>query len=126
MDWRHPALPPLLRGLGTSVLVLASLLVGMAEHRQGEALRAGLERAQQRIAQEAQVARSSEGVEGLTREINLLRLQLSEADLAGQVFANPWFQLLGALGTLLVATSFFVEAAQRRVPSSPGADPPAP
>lgn len=114
MNWRHSALPPLLRGLGTLLLVLASVLVGFAEHHQGEQARIALEQAHERVEQEARAARSGEGLEALTREISLLRLQLAETDLAGQVFANSWFQLLGALGTLLVATSFFVEAAQRR------------
>jgi hypothetical protein len=124
MDWRHPSLPPLLRGIGTAVLVLASLLVGVAEQRQGEALRAGLERAQQRVEDEVRRARDGQGVDALTQEVRLLRLQLSESDLAGQVFANPWFQWLGAVGTLLVAGSFFVEAAQRRAPSGEDAPPP--
>jgi hypothetical protein len=119
MEWRHPAFPPLLRGLGTSVLVSASLLVGIAEHRQGEAARAALERAQQRIEGEARAARAGQGIEALTREVSLLRRQLSETGLAGQVFANPFFQVLGALGTMLVAGSFFVEAAQRCGPASP-------
>lgn len=126
MDWRHPALPPLLRGLGTLLLVLASVLVGFAEYRQGAAAQVALERAHDRIERQASAAIAGDGVQALTREISLLRMQLAETDLAGQVFANPWFQLLGALGTLLVAASFFVEAAHRRAAAPPARAPDAP
>lgn len=47
----------------------------------------------------------------IAHEIRLLRVQLmEEEDLADRVFDNPWFQLLGSLGTGLVAISFFYEA----------------
>ncbi len=116
MNWLHPALPPLLRGLGTSLLVFASLLVGFSEYRQGKAARAALETLRERLHEQALPDAGVTGIDALTRELTLLRLQLSESSLAGEVFANPWFQLLGALGTLMVAASFFVEAFQRRRP----------
>lgn len=125
MNWRHAAVPPLLRGVGTSVLVFASLLVGVSEYRQGRAAREALELVRGGLQQQAQSATSGEGLDALTRELTLLRLQLSESSLAGEVFANPWFQVLGALGTLLVAASFFVEAGQRiRLGGEAGAPPP--
>lgn len=125
MNWRHAAVPPLLRGVGTSVLVFASLLVGVSEYRQGRAAREALELVRGGLQQQAQSATSGEGLDALTRELTLLRLQLSESSLAGEVFANPWFQVLGALGTLLVAASFFVEAGQRiRSGGEAGAPPP--
>lgn len=122
MNWGHPALPPLMRGLGTSILVFASLLVGASEYQQGKATRDALELARQRIHEQALSASSGEGIDALTREVSLLRMQLSESSLAGEVLANPRFQLLGALGTLLVAASFFVEALQRWRPSSADAN----
>lgn len=76
------------------------------------------------LQQQAQSATPGEGLDALTRELTLLRLQLSESSLAGEVFANPWFHALGALGTLLVAASFFVEAGQRiRLGGEAGAPP---
>jgi hypothetical protein len=114
--WDHPALGPLLRGLGTTVLVFASLLVGVAEHQQAEQARAVLERSQHRIEAEVEAAQEGAGVDALTREVGLLRRQLAESSIASEVIANPHFQLLGLLGTLLVALSFFVEAWQRRQP----------
>ena len=120
MNLRLAALPPLLRGLGTSVLVFASLLVGASEYRQAKLARDVLERARERLHEQAVSATSGEGLEALTRELTMLRLQLSESSLAGEVLANPWFQVLGAIGTLMVAASFFVEAYQRlRPPHGP-------
>lgn len=122
MDWRAPHLPPLLRGLGTLVLLATSIGVGLVEHGQAEAAQQAREKARQQLE-----AKMAEGVaEGrtanLTEEIRLLRLQAQDADLAGQVFENGWFQLLGVLGTLMISGSFFVEAAQRR-PRAPTDDP---
>ena len=114
LGFDHPALGPLLRGLGTTVVVFASLLIGIAEHRQAAEARAALESSQQRIEAQIDAEQGSEGVEALTREVGLLRRQLAETSLVSGVFANPWFQVLGLFGTLLVALSFFVEAWQRR------------
>ena len=114
--WNHPALGPLLRGLGTTVVVFASLLVGIAEHRQAAQAREALERSQQGIEAQIEAAQKGAGIEALTREVGLLRRQLADSSVVSEVFANPRFQLLGLFGTLLVALSFFVEAWQRRGP----------
>lgn len=123
MDWRHPSTPPLLRGLGTLLLVLVSLVVGVAEHLQAAERQASLRQARAVIEAEARAALAEGQVQALTREVARLRLQLEEGDLADQVFENPWFQVLGALGTLLIAVSFLLEWHQKRppVPSPPPA-----
>lgn len=114
LHWRQPHLPPLLRGLGTLLLLVTSLAVGVSEYRQAAEAPAARDQAWQRLG-----AAAGEGGATLAGEVRLLRLQMQESDLAGQVFENPWFQLLGALGTLLISASFFVEAAQRRPQAGP-------
>lgn len=119
MDWRAPHLPPLLRGLGTLVLLVTSMAVGLAEYRQAAEAQALRDQARQRLAAVAAEGEGNGRVASLAEEVRQLRLQVQESDLAGQVFENPWFQVLGALGTLLISASFFVEAAQRRPRPAP-------
>ena len=120
MDWRLPSLPPLLRGLGTLLVVVASVVVGVAEHRQAVQMQADIAEARERVEAEAGAALADRRTEALTREIQRLRLQVQEHGLAGEVFENPWFQVLGVLGTLLIAASFFLEAWQKRSDSAAG------
>ena len=89
-------LPPLLRGVGTLLILLTSALVVTVERRDNA------ERAEQ-----AHLARISLKAERSLQQ--LLRLQLQDNDLADEVFENPWFQWLGLLGTGLIAASFFAE-----------------
>jgi hypothetical protein len=102
-------LPPLLRGLGTLLILLTSALVVTVERRDNA------ERAEQghlaRIALKAERSlQSDQGKpDALATEVKLLRLQLQDNDLADEVFENPWFQWLGLLGTGLIAASFFAE-----------------
>lgn len=99
------ALPPLLRGLGTALILLTSALVVVVERNATDddapaaATSARIEAA----------AGGAGGVDALTAEIRLLRLQMRDNDLADEVFENPWFQWLGLLGTALISASFFAE-----------------
>lgn len=103
------SLPPLLRGLGTLLILLTSALVVTVERRENAA------RVDQahiaRVALKAEESRhpGRADTNALTQEVKLLRLQLQDNDLADDVFENPWFQWLGLLGTGLIAASFFAE-----------------
>ncbi|MFT3762604.1 MAG: hypothetical protein QM761_08345 [Pseudoxanthomonas sp.] len=103
-------LPPLLRGIGFLLILLTSLVVGMSEYHANAEARERTGQAKARIDAEAATAPESRPADAVAREIRLLRLQLREDDLADKVFENPWFQLLGALGSGLVAVSFLLEA----------------
>ena len=102
-------LPPLLRGLGTLLILLTSALVVTVERRDNA------ERAEQahlaRISLKAERSLQQGGADtdALAIELRLLRLQLQDNDLADDVFENPWFQWLGLLGTALISASFFAE-----------------
>ncbi|CAN4279751.1 hypothetical protein LJR125_002638 [Pseudoxanthomonas sp. LjRoot125] len=103
------SLPPLLRGLGTLLILLTSALVVTVERRENAAR---VEQAHiARVALKAEESRQPRraGTNALTQEVKLLRLQLQDNDLADDVFENPWFQWLGLLGTGLIAASFFAE-----------------
>lgn len=98
------ALPPLLRGLGTALILLTSALVVVVERNATDDAPAAATEAPFEAA-----ADGAGGVDALTAEIRLLRLQMRDNDLADEVFENPWFQWLGLLGTALISASFFAE-----------------
>jgi hypothetical protein len=109
----HEAWPPLLRGAGTLLILVASAFAlaiegGDIERRYLVAERppAGAVSAVRPAAQDELVT--------LAREIRLLRLR--DDDLSDRVLRNALFQVLGLLGTAVLAASFFVEAWQKRVP----------
>lgn len=93
-----PSLPPLLRGLGTSLLLLSA------------ALTVWYEREQMAASDNATLAHVSSAERAtLLHELHRLNLRIEDNDLADEVFENPWFQLLSLLGTGLISASFFVE-----------------
>lgn len=103
------SLPPLLRGLGTLLILLTSALVVTVERRDNahRAEHIHLERLASKA--EASLPEHPGDANALATEVRLLRLQLQDNDLADDVFENPWFQWLGLLGTGLIASSFFAE-----------------
>ena len=103
------SLPPLLRGLGTLLILLTSALVVTVERRDNahRAEQIHLERLASKA--EASLPEHPGDANALATEVRLLRLQLQDNDLADDVFENPWFQWLGLLGTGLIASSFFAE-----------------
>jgi len=110
------SLPPLLRGLGTTLILLTSALVVTVERRTGS-MEATEQAALTQLSIKAEeLARAdTTGIDALTAEVRRLRLQLQDNDLADDVFENPWFQWLGLLGTGLIAASFFAEWRLKRI-----------
>lgn len=108
------SLPPLLRGLGTTLILLTSALVVTVE-RTGTQAAGQAAWAQLAVKAEELARRDATGVDALAAEVRRLRLQLQENDLADEVFENPWFQWFGLLGTGLIAASFFVEWRLKRI-----------
>lgn len=103
------SLPPLLRGLGTLLILLTSALVVTVERRDNAHQAEQIHLARLASKAEASLPRNPSGANALATEVRLLRLQLQGNDLADDVFENPWFQWLGLLGTGLIASSFFAE-----------------
>jgi hypothetical protein len=98
-----PSLPPLLRGLGTSLLLISATLTVWYERQDlhGDA--------QAALAQMPPSERQT-----LLQQLQRLNLHVEQDALADEVFENPWFQWLSLLGTGLIAGSFFVESRLRR------------
>jgi hypothetical protein len=111
---RHPRtqdhVPPLLRGIGFLLVLVTSLAVGVTEYRADARTRAKAAHAKAKLDAMAATSAESRDVDAIATEIRLLRLQMQDEDLTDRVFENPWFQILGALGTGLVAVSFLCEA----------------
>ncbi|HEU4670079.1 MAG TPA: hypothetical protein VFR91_05205 [Dyella sp.] len=105
--------PPLLRGLGFLLILVASVVAGTIEHRADLATQARIAEARARMEAVARSAASGSPGETIALELRLLRLQLQEQDFSGRVLENPAFQLLGSFGSLLVAVSFLIEARAR-------------
>ena len=103
------SLPPLLRGLGTLLILLTSALVVTVERRENAARVEQAHIARVALKAEESLPPGRADTDALTQEMKLLRLQLQGNDLADDVFENPWFQWLGLLGTGLIAASFFAE-----------------
>lgn len=103
------SLPPLLRGLGTLLILLTSALVVTVERRDNAHRAEQIHLARLASKAEASLPQHPGDANALATEVRLLRLQLQDNDLADDVFENPWFQWLGLLGTGLIASSFFAE-----------------
>ncbi|GGD39894.1 hypothetical protein [Pseudoxanthomonas indica] len=99
-----PSLPPLLRGLGTSLILLSAALTVWYERQD---MRGDV--------QVALAAMAPAEREVLLEQLQRLHLHVEQDALADEVFENPWFQWLSLLGTGLIAGSFFVESRLRRV-----------
>lgn len=102
--------PPLLRGLGFLLILVASAVAGTMEHRSALDTRARLARLRAHADAVAQTAAENGPDESVALELRLLRLQLREHDFSDRVLENRAFQVLGSIGSLLVALSFLVEA----------------
>ncbi|AND67880.1 hypothetical protein ATSB10_04260 [Dyella thiooxydans] len=112
--------PPLLRGLGFLLILVASAVAGTMEHRSALDARARLARLRAHADAVAQTAAENGPDESVALELRLLRLQLREHDFSDRVLENRAFQVLGSIGSLLVALSFLVEA-QAKWPRRPRA-----
>lgn len=110
MPKTHDHVPPLLRGLGFTLVLLTSLVVGVAEHRQESRISERVALLREQVHEDAAITDGRRPPEAIARELRLLRLQLQEQDLAERVFENRWFQLLGILASALIAASFLYEA----------------
>lgn len=94
------SLPPLLRGLGTSLLLLSAALTVVYERDKDETTR---------LSPVVVTAPAAPSPDPVLLELRQMRAELAEDRLADDVFENPWFQWLSLLGTGLIAASFFVE-----------------
>ncbi len=108
-------LPPLLRGIGTTILLFATVFSVIAARRDLRTDRIKREAvyARARADAEAQVV-AARNLAGLEAAVEDLRSGMQEESVAGEVIENPWFDWGGLVGTAIIASSFYVESFQRR------------
>jgi hypothetical protein len=102
-------LPPLLRGIGTTI-VLVTTLISICVARQDV-------RANQ-LKREMLHAKAKAGTPtgtgkndaDLSAEDDDLRVGTVEESVAEEVIGNPWFDWIVGLGSAVIASSFFVES----------------
>lgn len=98
-------LPPLLRGIGT-MIVLVTTLISICVARQD--IRASqLKREMLKAKAAASTGKSNAG---LPAESEDLRDGAGEDSVAEEVIDNPWFDWIVGLGSAVIASSFFVES----------------
>jgi len=104
----HDSWPPLIRAIGSSTLVVATVITAAYEHEQATARAEALPV----VAQAARPSDRSgdEPLLGLARAAATPREdQHCHDDLAERVFSNFWFDLFGTVGSAIFAFSFFAE-----------------
>jgi len=104
-------LPPLLRGVGTTAVLFAtvySVIVASGNVRTEQAHREALH-AQEEAEAKAQPAELRE-LAALKVEVEDLRRSADEESIADEVIENPWFTWVGFLGTAIIASSFYAES----------------
>lgn len=108
-SWIDESTPPLLRGIGTLV-VLAAAVVSFAIARLNDPKQSGKPSSPAALATPGQTGR----IDNLSEQMEDLREEMNEATVVDDVLENVWFECLGFSGTALIATSFLVEWRVRR------------
>jgi hypothetical protein len=107
----YEALAPLLRGVGTSLILAGTVIGYVAAHQEINAAR---------LRGQGQVAAPASGKE--PSEVTAASKNSSggtnDESMAEEVVENPWFELLGLLGAATVSASFYVEYLARRRPNA--------
>ena len=103
-SWIDESTPPLLRGIGTLV-VLAAAVVSFVIARLNDPKQSGKPPSPVELATPGQASR----MDTLADQMEDLREEMNEATVVDDVLENVWFECLGFSGTALIATSFLVE-----------------
>jgi hypothetical protein len=56
----------------------------------------------------------------LANEVDEMRHEIQDSGVIDDVFKNPWFEILGFLGTAVIASSFYAEWMVRKNENAPG------
>jgi hypothetical protein len=108
-------LPPLLRGIGTTILLLATLFGVIAARQavQADQIKQAALHAKAEAAAKAQPAETRALAE-LMAETQELRSELEEKSVVEEVINNRWFDWASLLGTAVIASSFYTESLLQR------------
>jgi hypothetical protein len=105
------SLSPLLRGIGTTIILITAVVTFASAQREIEKSRS------QRAIERSQIAASADPkseLSHLTKEVEELRSEAEQENIVEEVLENRWFEWLGFIGMATVASSFYVESYARR------------
>jgi hypothetical protein len=98
--------PPLFRGIGTTVILVATVIsFAMARHPASPLPVPG---------RSGMTSGVTPRVAELEREVDALRREVADDHFVEEVFGNPWFEILGFIGTGFIGASFYIEWGLRR------------
>ena len=99
------SLPPLLRGIGMLVMLMAAVIAFCIarQHEQSQRLA-------QRPSQIANARRGGDPPASSVSETHEAAADAAQDSVVEEVVENVWFECLGFAGTAIFAASFFVEA----------------
>src|SRR5271154_4792338 len=105
------SLPPLLRGIGTTIVLFATIFTVIAARREVQTDRIKREAIYMKAKADAEAqAAAVRNLAELKAEVQDLRSGMREEGVAEEVIKNPWFDWVGFLGMLIIAMSFFLES----------------
>src|SRR5262245_16440699 len=99
----NDSLPPLLRGIGALVILLATVIAFYIARQHDQLPHPDMP-----------PNRTGDTVAALVSEVDKLRAEVEQDTVSEKVLENFWFECLGFAGTAIFATSFFAEAYLRR------------
>ena len=112
MNWNRlqtdESLPPLLKGVGLTIVVMATL-IGIIHARHTPGLGLARPVSKPTLGQKAVAPGQDETLVELTREVTSIRTKLEEETTVEEVLVNPWFETLSLCGTAIFAGSFYLE-----------------
>ena len=102
-------LPPLLRGIGTTLILIGTVVAFLSACRDIDH-----NRAKTQSFAPVPAYRSQPTLDLVAKELQELRAETQTENLAEEIFENRWFEWLGVFGAGVASASFYVEALMRR------------
>ena len=102
-------LPPLLRGIGTTLILIGTVVAFMSARRDIEH-----HRTKRQSLAPAPAYYPQPTLDLVAKELQELRAETQNENLAEEIVENRWFEWLGLFGAGVASASFYVEALMRR------------
>jgi hypothetical protein len=102
-------LPPLLRGIGTTLILIGTVVAFVSARRDIEH-----HRAKRQSFAPIPAYSSQPTLDLVAKELQDLRAETLNENLAEEIVENRWFEWLGVFGAGVASASFYVEALMRR------------
>ncbi len=110
----HESLAPLLRGIGSAVILLTAI-IGTYEAKSGLSAIKSVPLAAIQKSNDSSAAAKDGTVEALTRRrVADLKEAVEEETVVDEVLRNPWIEALGTIGSVTVVASFFADWLNKR------------